>query len=106
MRSNGEYYTSIALKNQEWVFDRSKSGEVIVGAEKDEDSANGIRRMPFFAKKDVSITIVMDEFSIEIFEDGRVLSSTIYPPVDANTFELTVRADSCIYERAEVSLYH
>ena len=46
LRSNGENYTHLSLNNGEWVFDRSKSGEAIVGAEKDEDSLNGIRRMP------------------------------------------------------------
>ena len=104
MRSNGENYTQLTLKNGEWVFDRSKSGEVIKGAEKDEDSLNGIRRMPFSNSKDVTLTIVMDEFSVEIFEDGRVLSSTIYPPFDGNRLELTVKATKCLYNRADVVL--
>ena len=29
LRSNGENYTSPTLKDGEWVFDRSKSGETI-----------------------------------------------------------------------------
>ena len=102
LRSNGENYTKMTLKDGEWVFDRSKSGEVITGAEKDSDSLNGIRRMPFSNKKDVTVTIVMDEFSVEIFEDGRALSSTVYPPFDGNRIELSVKAATCQYERADV----
>ena len=104
MRSNGINYTRLSLMDGEWVFDRSKSGEIIKGAEKDEDSINGIRRMPYFDKKDVTLTIVMDEFSVEIFEDGRALSSTIYPPFDGKGFELDVKAESCHYERADVNI--
>ena len=102
MRSNGTNYTQLSLRDGEWVFDRSKSGEVIRGAEKDEDSINGIRRMPYSDKREVTLTIVMDEFSVEIFEDGRALSSTIYPPFDGKGFELTVKSENCEYERAEI----
>ena len=102
MRSNGENYTKLCLDGGEWVFDRSKSGETITGAEKDADSVKGIRRMPYSGKKEISLTIVMDDFSVEIFEDGRAISSTIYPPENANGFELTVKADSCQYEKADV----
>ena len=104
LRSNGENYTSMALVDGEWVFDRSKSGEAIVGAEKDADSLNGIRRMPYSGNDDVILTIVMDEFSVEIFEDGRALSSTIYPPVGADGIELCVKADSCHYERSDIKV--
>ena len=103
LRSNGESFTSIGLCDGEWVFDRSRSGESIVGAEKDPDSLAGIRRMPHSGKEHVTLTIVMDKFSVEIFEDGRVLSSTIYPPFDADGIELSVQAHSCRYERAEIS---
>ena len=102
MRSNGENYTTLALVGGEWVFNRSKSGEAISGAEKDADSLNGLRRMPHSGNSETTLTIVMDEFSVEIFEDGRALSSTIYPPDDACTFELAVKADSCHYTRAEI----
>ena len=104
LRSNGENYTSMALVDGEWVFDRSKSGEAIVGAEKDADSLNGIRRMPYSGNDEVTLTIVMDEFSVEIFEDGRALSSTIYPPVGADGIELCVKADSCHYERSDIKI--
>ncbi len=104
IRSNGENYTSLTLKNGEWVFDRSKSGEAIIGVEKDDDSLNGIRRMPFSGKEEVMVTIVMDEFSVEIFEGGKALSSTIYPPEGADGLELKVKANSCQYEKAEINL--
>ena len=102
MRSNGDNFTSLTLVNGEWVFDRSKSGEEIKGAEKDADSVNGIRRMPYSGNKETTLTIVMDEFSVEIFEDGRVLSSTVYPPVGADGLELSVKAKDCHYSRAEI----
>ena len=102
MRSNGDNFTSLVLENGEWVFNRSKSGEAIIGAEKDSDSLNGIRRMPYSGNKEIKLTIVMDEFSVEIFEDGRALSSTIYPPDDACALELDVKADNCLYQRADI----
>jgi len=104
MRSNGTHYTQLALIDGQWVFDRSKSGEAISGVEKDSDSLNGIRRMPCSMEKEITLTIVMDAFSVEIFENGRVLSSTIYPPHDADGLELTVQAESCQYERADIVL--
>ena len=104
MRANGTHYTQVTLEDGKWVFDRSQSGEQITGAEKDEDSLNGIRRMPCSNKKEITLTIVMDAFSVEIFEDGRALSSTIYPPEDADGLELTINAKSWQYERADVVL--
>ncbi|MBO4997748.1 MAG: glycoside hydrolase family 32 protein, partial [Lachnospira sp.] len=104
MRSNGANYTTLSLKDGEWVFCRAQSGEVINGVEKDSDSLNGIRRMPYSGKKEITVTIVMDEFSVEIFEDGRALTSTIYPPDDADGLELTVKAESWQYERADINL--
>ena len=102
VRSNGDNFTKLSLSGDEWIFDRSKSGEAINGVEKDPDSLNGIRRMPCLGKEETTITIVMDEFSVEIFEDGRALSSTIYPPVDADGIELTVKAQTCQYERSDI----
>ena len=102
LRSNGENYTEFRLSGSEWIFDRSKSGEAIVGAEKDADSLSGIRRMPYSGNKETTLTIVMDKFSVEIFEDGRALSSTVYPPCGADALELSVKAASCHYERAEI----
>ena len=51
--------------------------------------------MPFIGGDETQIVIVMDEFSIEIFADGKSLSSTIYPDSDADGFELFVDTDSC-----------
>ena len=104
MRVGGENYTSLTLVGGEWVFDRSKSGEAISGVEKDEDSLNGIRRMPFSGKEEITLTVVMDDYSVEIFEDGRSLTSTIYPPEDADVLELTVKAENAQYKREDVIL--
>ena len=104
MRVGGENYTSLTLSDGEWVFDRSVSGEAIVGVEKDSDTLSGIRRMPFSGKKDVTLTVVMDEFSLEIFEDGRAMTSTVYPPSDALGLELVADAECCRYERYDIQL--
>ena len=104
LRTDGKNSTSLVLSNGEWVFDRSGSGEAITGEEKDADSLAGIRRMPYSASDEVTLTIVMDKFSVEIFEDGRAMSSTIYPPEGADGIELTVKADSCEYTRADINL--
>jgi beta-fructofuranosidase len=103
MRSGDGCFTSLTLANGEWVFDRSRSGEEIRGAEKDDDSLHGIRRMPYSGGKETTLTIVMDEFSVEIFDGGRVLSSTIYPPLGADGLELIVNAENCLYTRAEIA---
>lgn len=99
LRQGGENYTELSLSGDEWVFNRQKSGESIIGVEKDSDSQNGIRRMPYSKAEDITLTIVMDEFSVEIFEDGRALSSTIYPPENATHLTLTAKAEHCLYTR-------
>lgn len=104
LRRMGESYTSLYMKNGQWVLDRSKSGESIIGAEKDEDSLAGIRRMPISGEDEIALTIVMDEFSVEIFEGGRVLSSTIYPPEGADGIELSLKAKECQYQRSDILL--
>ena len=102
LREKGENYTELYLKDDKWVFNRSRSGEEIRGVETDSDSLAGIRRMPCSNGDEIVLTIVMDEFSVEIFEDGNVLSSTIYPPEDATTLTLSVKADSCSYLKEDV----
>ena len=67
------------------------------------DSLNGIRRMPFIEKEDTELTVVMDEFSVEIFENGNSLSSTIYPKESADGICLTVDADECDYCRESIA---
>lgn len=54
----------------------------------------GVRRMPFCGKGRCSFTLVLDEFSAEIFVDGRAMSSTIYPPEGADGVELEFVAAS------------
>ncbi len=95
-------FTTLALENGEWVFDRSKSGTEIRVHEKDPDSVRGIRRMPFSAKADTELTVVIDKFSVEIFEDGRALTSTVYPPLEADGLELSLDADCAEYKRWDV----
>ena len=102
MRKKGEKYASLVLNGEEWVFNRSNAGETISGQEKDEDSLLGIRRMPFGGKETTEIIVVMDGFSLEIFEDGKALSSTVYPELDADGIYLSVDADECVYVREDI----
>ena len=99
IRKKGEKCARLALKNGEWVFDRSNAGEAILGQEKNADSLAGIRRMPFGGKETTELTVVLDAFSVEIFENGKALSSTVYPDLDAEEISLTVDADECVYVR-------
>lgn len=102
LRKKGNMYTSFCLKGGEWVFERSHSGEIIKGKETDSDSLAGIRRMPFAKRQQTEIIIVMDEFSVEIFADGKALSSTVYPDSDADGFELEVKAEKCNLQFFEI----
>ncbi len=102
MRKKDDVYTSFTLNGDEFVFDRSKSGEKITGVETNADSIKGIRRMPFDRAEKTDITVVFDEFSIEIFVNGKSLTSTVYPPQDADGLELSVDASSCEYIRYDV----
>ncbi|MBQ9118042.1 MAG: glycoside hydrolase family 32 protein [Clostridia bacterium] len=102
LRKKGDEYTQLSLQEGQWVFDRSKSGEEIVGAEKDADSLAGIRRMPKSTEEKTLLTVVMDTFSVEIFEGGKALSATVYPDLDADGIELSVEADDCVYVREEI----
>ena len=100
LREKDGKYALLTLKDGEWVFDRSRVAESIVGVEKDEDSLAGIRRMPFGGGEE--LTVVLDEFSVEIFENGKALSSTVYPAVYASGICLTVDADECVYIREKI----
>lgn len=102
LRKKDGIYTSFFLNGGEWVFDRSRSGEIIKGKETDADSLAGIRRMPFADGKTTEVIIVLDEFSVEIFADGKALSSTIYPAPDADGFELEVKAKDCNLQLFEI----
>ena len=58
--------------------------------------------MPYSNNNEVTLTIVMDKYSVEIFENGNALTSTIYPPEDAINLTLTVKAKSCAYIKEEI----
>ena len=102
IRKKGEKCACLTLKNGEWVFSRANVGERILGTEKDADSLAGIRRMPFSGKEIAELTVVLDEFSVEIFENGKALSSTVYPDADADEIALRVDADECVYVRESI----
>lgn len=103
LRKSAQNHTRFELEDGVWVFDRSMSGEQITGIEKDADSVAGIRRMPYSDKKTTDIVIVGDEFSVEIFVDGKVLSSLLYPDHDADALELEIDCASCVYSRYEIA---
>ena len=103
LRAEEDRYTKITLENGEWIFDRSGSGEKIEGRETDEDSLHGIRRMPFADKETTEIEIVLDEFSVEFFSDGKSLSSTIYPdPSCEDGSYFMIDAEEYSYEKITV----
>ncbi|MDE7264852.1 MAG: GH32 C-terminal domain-containing protein [Clostridia bacterium] len=102
LRKKGSMFTRFYLKKREWVFDRSHSGEEIKGKETDADSLAGVRRMPFDNRVETEIIIVMDEFSVELFVNGKALSATIYPDIDADGLELELEADKCSVQRFDV----
>lgn len=102
LRKKGDKFASLTLKNGEWVFDRKNAGESITGVEKDEYSLAQIRTMPFDGGEDTVLEVVVDLFSVEIFADGRALSSIVVPEEDADGLELELDAESCIYRRFSV----
>lgn len=102
LRSGKDCSTTVKLVGGEWVFDRSMSGEKIVGAEEDEDSLRGVRRMPWSGDKKTRITVVMDRFSIEFFEGGKVMSNTVYPPFGADGIRLCAVSDNLVYKRYDI----
>ena len=102
LRSNGTNCTKLTLQDGKWVFDRSNSGASIVGVEQDQDSLAGIRKMPISNNKQVELTIVLDKYSVEIFQDGRAMTSTIYPPHGADDLHLSIQADNWHYTRYQI----
>ena len=102
LRAGGEEYTKFVLKNGEWVFDRSRSGAKIEGKENDESSKNGIRRMPFSKKQRTEMQFVFDEFSVEVFVDGKSLTSQIFPSIDSDGAYFTIDADEYEYIKKSV----
>lgn len=101
-RKGNDCYTSFKLINDEWVFDRSHSGEQITGAEKDDDSLSSIRRMPLKKVTNHQIDIILDEFSAEIFVDNFSLTALIYPKDNSDKFIITSDAKCCSYKLYEM----
>lgn len=88
--------TGFYLKDNEFYFDRSKSGEVITGEEKDELSLKGIRIMPYLKQKKDEIYIVLDKYSVEIFVNGLSMSNVIYPRDTSDGFSIFIEAEENI----------
>lgn len=101
LRHKEEQYFKVTLENNELVFDRSHMKHKISGAEKDNDSINGIRRMPISDFNNVTIEIIMDEFSIEFFVNGLSASFQVYNDFDADGLELNIIASKCEYVRSD-----
>ena len=95
-RKGKKHKTTFKLIKDEWVFDRSKSGELIQGAEKDEDSLKSIRRMPLIKKENHEIYFVLDKYSVEIFVDGISLTSSIFPNEEDDLLEISFKGKECV----------
>ena len=91
-RKGDKHHTLLDFKGDMWVFDRSNSGEKIEGKEIDSDSINGIRKMPYDQNNKQEIYLVLDLFSIEIFINGKSMTSLIYP--DDNDDLLSIEIDA------------
>lgn len=98
LRVGKDEETKFYLENNEFIFDRSKSGETIYGAEQDEYSLKGIRKMPFDRKDNNVIYLVLDKYSVEIFVNGISMSNLIYPNDNSDGFELKIKSKSCKLE--------
>lgn len=103
LRAKGSSYVSFSLSRGEWVFDRSKCSLKICGAETDADSVAGIRRMPYIKKKVNEIIVLIDKFSVEIFADGKAMSSLTVTGADAEGVELVVKSSRCSYVKYAVN---
>ena len=95
-REGKKHKTTFKLFKDEWVFDRSKSGELIQGAEKDEDSLKSIRRMPLIKKENHEIYFVLDKYSVEIFVDGISLTSSIFPNEEDDLLKISFKGKECV----------
>ena len=98
LRKGEDDVTKFYLKDNEFFFDRSKSGEIISGAEEDELSRNGMRKMPYLKKEKDEIYLVLDKYSVEIFVNGISMSNLIYPSENSDGFELKIKSKSCKLE--------
>ncbi len=98
LREGKDEITKFYLKDNEFYFDRSKSGEKITGAEKDELSLKGIRKMPYRKLDKGIIYIVLDKYSVEIFVNGISMSNLIYPKENSNKLTLKIVAKKKMME--------
>ena len=92
LREGNNEVTKFYLQNDELYFDRSHSGEMIQGKEKDELSLKGIRKMPYRRKEKDTIYIVMDKYSVEIFVNGLSMSNVIYPHEDSDGLTINLKS--------------
>ncbi|MCM8711843.1 glycoside hydrolase family 32 protein [Clostridium sp. SYSU_GA19001] len=83
-----------------FVFDRSKNGEALLGAEQDED-IKYIRKVAVtLLNNKLKLRIFIDRSSVEIFiQDGeKVMSSTVYPKSTAKNIEFFSDSEIIIIE--------
>lgn len=94
LRQGEEEVTKFYLKNNEFFFDRSHSGEVITGEEEDALSKKGLRKMPYIQEEDKkdTIYIILDKYSIEIFVNGVSMSNLVYPREKSDGFEIKIKS--------------
>lgn len=105
VRKGNGVKTVITAEGDEITFNRSESGAVIIGKEKDELSLAGIRKMPLDKRDKHLITVVLDTYSVELFADGRALSSVICPEQEADGIEICADAKSLSYVRYDVTSF-
>ena len=92
LRRGNKENTRIYLIDDKIYFDRSHSGEPIIGVEEDDFSKKGIRIMPYRKLEKTKIYIVMDKYSIELFVNGLSMSNVIYPSESSDIFELNIES--------------
>ena len=97
LRKGDDEVTLFDLKDDAFYFDRSKSGIQINGAEKDELSLKGIRKMPYRKSKETEIYMLFDKNSIEIFVNGLSCSNIIYPKESSDKYSLKLKCSNCLF---------
>lgn len=90
LRKGEDEVTKFYLQDEEFYFDRSRSGIEIKGGETDSYSLAGIRKMPFDRKEENTIYIVLDKYSVEIFVNGISMSNVIYPKESSDGLEINL----------------
>lgn len=103
LRAGEGEQTLVTVKDGVLEFDRSRSGKPIQGKERDAYSSAGKRLMPLDKLSKHKITVVLDLFSVEIFADGRAMSSVVCPKITSDKIELNVEADFQTYTRYDVT---